>query len=502
VRARRLEIFVRALSRFAESFETAPVYIEGASRLLQRRQGLRRSDQATPGPSVSVRVPASSRPAPCEPKRPEPAFIVEREPPERTCEGTVRYHWRRRALTRLYFARGWFSSGEGERVGIVLWPPNYFDGPHDFTGNTVSYATAVRSIPRMSVQDFADDDLGPGGAYVTRCGGDPIRKDAFPQDAVFLPPSAFNDGPVAHRSRCWVTPHDPRVVGRVAMPVPNQGAEQTAEATNGSDATTGALDVSLLTYEPCFDLDREEWYVDVDLQTDRPSEPIVRFGLVRYQENALPGLEVSRPVTVLAPVLPARDVDITMDEAARTLSIVVYGRGSTGIRDLQPEKSLLDLVDSRLAAERARDFDTIKQPLLRIALFHETIDYNNQPTHREPIPLDLCAAADGMLEVKPLPIDQRSGNNEERSREILEWRCEIELPPDLDGFGPGQLVAHIEEVDRRMPATYREEPVQVSDIFDKETFLDSGPRFIARVPFLTIGSPKTPKPSCVQAITD
>jgi len=53
------------------------------------------------------------------------------------------------------------------------------------------------------------------------------------------------------------------------------------------------LNVSLITYAPRFDVELEQWYVDVGIEHDHEAEPFVRFGLVRYQANADKSLRVS-----------------------------------------------------------------------------------------------------------------------------------------------------------------------------------------------------------------
>lgn len=41
----------------------------------------------------------------------------------------------------------------------------------------------------------------------------------------------------------------------------------------------------------------------------------------------------------------------------------------------------------------------------------------------------------------------------------------------------------VEEIEIRMPATYTNEPIVEAKMFDPDTFVESGPRFCARVAF-------------------
>ena len=90
---------------------------------------------------------------------------------------------------RLWMRHGWFASGEGELLGVVLWPPRYYDPNAEKPANKDE--NLVRFNNRnISVATLEDTDLGPGGAFVSRWGGDPIRGEASPQFGVLIPPEA------------------------------------------------------------------------------------------------------------------------------------------------------------------------------------------------------------------------------------------------------------------------------------------------------------------------
>ena len=112
---------------------------------------------------------------------------------------------------------------------------------------------------------------------------------------------------------------------------------ETGEVVADESEAPEFLDVSLLTYEPCFDLDREEWYVDVDLHPSVATDPFVRFGLVRYQPNSIAAdLMVSEPVVVWAQLLPQRNVTLTHihrdGDVCVTATVAVPARPPSGSR--------------------------------------------------------------------------------------------------------------------------------------------------------------------------
>ena len=500
-RARRLRLTIRALSRFAETFETEPVYINKAEPLLRRRQALRQEEQSILSDSCEVWAPSTERPVACAPRRPEPSFLWERSATTK-CRGCVTHVVSRRAVTRVYFGRGWYSSGEGERVGVVLWPPAYFDKKeHDLEADNVS----AEDGRRMDITDFDDSYIGPAGAFITRWGGDPIRGDARPQKAVFIPPSAFADAEgFTGEPRCVDSPHKPYTVARALMPVRKATPENSAKDDRAqSPAQTDAIApekeagpdadhlieyrcVSLLTYEPCFDLDREEFYIDVDLRTYRPSEPFVRLGLVRYQAHAISeDLSVSEPVAVSMALLPPRRLEVTTTDAPGggcTLELTLTGPGSVGIKELGVAQTFKD---SKTRQQIIDNFAAIQRPLLRVAVFHESSDEEGGALLRTAVSSD-----DPEHELTPVVV------NEE-----LVWKLRFSISPaEIARLGSGQLAVYVEEFDRRLPATYSSEPVSLENQFDKKTLVDSGPRFSARVPFreLTVGTHKSKIPARAQ----
>lgn len=281
------------------------------------------------------------------------------------------------------------------------------------------------------------------------------------------------------------------MVDTALLPVRRQPKPEGPSSPAKAEPVYDYLPVTLLTFEPCFDLDREEWYVDVDLKPIRASEPFVRFGLVRYQENSIRDeLKLSEPVTVTMQLLPERNVEIAESVVPgsedRRVSISVSGLGSTDIRDIDPD-ILPGTEDER--KEWRNSFATLRRPKVKLSLFHEAKD-NTGAVLRTPLSKDdLRFEKDRLI----LPGQDPRTLESEPQFELPEaklvnatlvWSTTFDLQrPALDTLGGGRIVAYLEEVDRRMPASYRKEPVLPATMFSADTFVDSGPRFSARVPF-------------------
>ncbi|ESY08733.1 hypothetical protein NKJ16_24845 [Mesorhizobium sp. M0179] len=504
--ARKLTLDLVLVSRGAAAFETEPSYVGGKEQALFRRQPLKREEQAMKAASqIEVWMNSTKRPAAPDVRRPEPSFVFTRDLGKVENSETVTHTLERRARTRLYLGRGWFDSGEGERLGIVLWPPDY-----DKLDWTVLENNTVRVNGRnLDLKEFDDRDLGAGGAYATRWGGDPIREDDFAQKGYFIPGDAFadveelqpNDGKKSTKDEKTSTgravsanPHAPIFVTSALMPIPKAASPRPADPAATAEVVDNPefLPVSLIAYQPCFDLDREEWYVDVDLRANRASEPFVRFGLVRYQEHSISKtLTTSEPVTVQIQLLPRREVKVlvealpvadsakTLPAAGKRVTVTVSGRASRGIKEFAFNKlPMPDPVPKDWDPKTL--FAGLRLPKIRASVFHESGEGN--ALVRVPVPLEgwkVSRPGDDLpLEMTKVTWDKDPG---------MTWTQSFDLPEAAQrGFGPGRMVVYLEEFDLRMPASYREEPVKIETMFNPSTFVESGPRFSARVPFLEI----------------
>ena len=324
-KARKLKLSVRASARNELQMRTSNSGARDRQWLVAGKDVLPPKD--APPTIACVWLDAAVRPSDPVAYTPTPAF---------SWRPTADVGQERVALLRIPLSRGWFSSGEDERLGIVVWPPRAF-GDRKGSGDLAqvqdkldrdlapSLHTPMRN---MRLDEFVDEDLGPGGAFVTRWGSDPIRVASdFPNGT---PTRAFI-GQKAFRDVGRETPggFKAEVVTGVRMPVrttPNTLDNQIAEPPSLT------LDVSLILYTPRFDRETEQWYVDAEIEHPDEARPFLRLGLVRYQHHAPPELQVSYPVVQWVQLLPRRQVRAWLEApnaSRRDLHIEVCGLGET-----------------------------------------------------------------------------------------------------------------------------------------------------------------------------
>jgi hypothetical protein len=326
--ARKLELQLVATSRFSNLFpedEDTPKRVQTSDHFC-------------------AWLPATKRPDPISAKSLRPSFTWVHDAQAKFVPAIPGLTEARSVTTavrscsiRLPFDRPHFTSGEGERVGIVIWPPDLMlvADPKEIEGDHVR--RSEHEGQKIWLDDaFSDSDLGPGGDYVTRWGADPIREGPRPKGWL-IPAKAFSDFSTKAFSDC----PNPGVEfeANVLMPIPRKPDASQAGKSGGTpsdpptaDATKSAGDagsgnqgqessdtagrefmlVSLLTYEPRFDIDYERWYIDVHIDANNIPEPFIRLGLVRFQKHAREELQVSEPIAEWVQVMPKRAVSVSV----------------------------------------------------------------------------------------------------------------------------------------------------------------------------------------------
>lgn len=490
-KARIMQVRVNALSRSVDMLRTADRVAKAGDAWLSGVGLFYEQGELVPAEHVlpehqrnlsapaTVILPATRRPAKCDARAPVPVFQW------KNTRGSATTLIRRRdSVVRIPLGREWFSSGQGERLGIVLWPPNLLlSDASDLDMNKVPLRGEIERI--IDLHEFADTDLGAGGAFITRRGADPIEAGP-PQTHIFMSRADFPD---------LLRPSDDPLgaiyVDDVEMPLADDGSDVGTAAPgetkgNGEEAPP-PLRVALVTYEPRFDVEREEWYVDVRLRDGETASPFVRFGLVCYQPNTHRSLRCSRPVAQWVKPLPKRYISISLLPDQSGVVVTMTGRAATG-------RSWPAVVHPSEAGDASL-------PSMRVALFEDYVDDSGRPARRfqqfftkgedqnadAKILTPVNAAfekswKDGTVLVKPC----KSGFG--ATKDYALWRTTI----PLEGGG-GQLRLHVEEVEHFLPASFAVEPVTEQFMRAEGRFVQGGPRLAATFDLTEILVQQNPK---------
>ena len=240
------------------------------------------------GAPTVVDVPSSARPAAPVVHSVIPLFRWDLGP---EAEQPMARRHSRRAGVRIYLERPWFSSGEGELLGVLLAPLGAGD---DFP-------------PRVAGES--------GFPFVSKVGADPI----------------WESSPVPQRAmNVLMLENLLRVVDLDDRPQP--GRPVTAPASLPLTTVPGSPTVMVVGYQPQFNETRGLWYVDVALDPGDAFWPFVRLAVARYQPSSVPGCHLSAPVRCdFAQLPPERTLSVsrTDDSHVRVVLSGVVGRRDT-----------------------------------------------------------------------------------------------------------------------------------------------------------------------------
>ncbi|TGD72197.1 hypothetical protein E4634_16145 [Mangrovimicrobium sediminis] len=455
-KARLLEITPRIFCRSLNAMTSIRrVTTKGDKYVFLPREPVPGKHAVTIGKTKAALLPATVRPTKCDVSDKIPTVTFSWKCEEAGSGMHRKMRIRRMANIHIRLGREWFSSGLFERVGLVVWPP-YLRTPED-DGNIDEDYVPLRHGPDdddpelMVLRDFQDSDLGPGGAFVTRLGSDPIRGTTYDVDmgkigapGVFLPLKAFRD----------LESGNALFESALKMPF---GSATDSKEHGVEDLISDSLIVGVVHYEPKFDPDNEEWYVDVEIDPGYLPEPFVRLGLVRYQPYTRPDLKLSQPVTQWIQIMNERITELSIKDSK--VHILVQGLATLNMKPL---------LDNELEQE-------YRGPIMRVQLFSEVFS-SNGVTHRNHIPLignggQAMTAREGS---RPSLRMTRADCGDAR-RTTCQWEVSIELPAAFDPAA--RYVVHIEEIEFRRPTEYPIEPISTEILEGLDYFEESGPRF-------------------------
>ena len=279
---RKIDYHIVATTRFSEYF---PPEITSDQKNISRDSDpdaswrLHPEQRVTPKtPKTTFKVLNSARPAAPKVLYIVPTFKWE-PPPSET--GDRKHEWWHNAIgktmaskrtgngLRVYLERPWYSSGDEEKLGVVL-----------------------REVKGMSILESKSDVLKP---FVTQWGLDPIWNSALPK-----PSPQVGDFKLASASMAGLT----------------------LDELSGVTVAAAGHDVE-------YDTDRKLWFCDIEIDAGNSYYPFVRMALARFQPNSIPDAHLSRVVLAdFAQLTPDRTAAVTY-ATPNSLQVMVAGFGYT-----------------------------------------------------------------------------------------------------------------------------------------------------------------------------
>ncbi len=285
---RRVTYLPSGTTRYAEFFDPAQLPAE-----------------PVPGEAVTLDILSSARPA--------APLVLDAVPLLRWEEQTEPedpFAWRkvRRSGVRVWLARPWFSSGDGELLGVLVFDPDEWVQAAD---GSWSRQPKAQQAPDGATSLWAADPVVQHGGATTNATVPPLL--AFDQlvldsletaasESVGIRPPLGGEV-LGGRDRGW--PEGP------GNPVAVAGSVALRDVRNHPE-------VRVLGYQPEYDAESGRWFVDIALQETPALWPFVRLAVARYQPHSIEGCSLS-PVALTSWVqpLPTRTLTIGRPDARR-----------------------------------------------------------------------------------------------------------------------------------------------------------------------------------------
>jgi hypothetical protein len=268
---------------------------------------------------LTIDVPASARPA-----APKVLYVLPTFGWSQTGNGR-----KRRVGLRIYLDRPWYSSGDGELLGVVVahkpFPPQDQQPDlrgSDRSGHRQASTRRVVSDPIVEPPEPVSEKSAP---FITQWGTDPVSVGASMTSAFTPLPEQFLNANKVLEPNVWTAEGD-------------APGDPIGFAVVGFDVQFDPPDPSnpMLPADPNRHPHNGRWFCDIEIDTDGAYFPFLRLALVRFQPHGNPresafelplDLRVSRVVLAdFVQLAPGRSVTVTFDPNDTTrLTVSVSG---------------------------------------------------------------------------------------------------------------------------------------------------------------------------------
>jgi len=222
---------------------------------------------------------------------------------------------------RVYLARPWFSSGDGELLGVVLRnPPARLVATHVF-----DVMKPIQSLEKFDPQvGFRASRVRSGAALARMATADEaLRFTALKRIPLKLVPLNMGDDPLKSYVTAWGSDPVWRSAPIRSTPLVSNFSRHTAYAGALTlDELPESYSATVAGHEVAYDTDRKLWYCDIDIDPGDTYFPFVRLALARYQPHSLPNAHLSPVVMAdFMQIAPDREASVTpgLDRARVTV---------------------------------------------------------------------------------------------------------------------------------------------------------------------------------------
>ncbi|MFN2184785.1 MAG: hypothetical protein ACK2UU_12370 [Anaerolineae bacterium] len=277
-------------------------------------------------------IPNSARPM-----APDLSYVLPTFRWERQDEGDHRKHVRYGKAVRVWLRRPWFSSGDGEQLGIVLKPGIKLPRNWRWLDHTLELSARelASRAPRVSMRSLGEIRVGTGttlersvDANISHGASTSVAGNISGVIAAgSILPGAEE---IAKMLRPYTTSWGSDPVWKSALPeqpptVVDFPGHVGYAAGLSLDELPGTVRVNVAAHEVHYDCHRKLWYCDIEIDPGETYFPFVRLALARYQPRSVPNAHLSRVVmTDFVQLAPDRTAEMQLSATGAELTVKGY----------------------------------------------------------------------------------------------------------------------------------------------------------------------------------
>jgi hypothetical protein len=283
---RKVSYHGMATTRFREFFPTTITSDPVSIQTTESQVG----EDDEPRPELVRHILSSARPS-----APEIVYVLPTFEWARDEEDAKRTHVRKGNGVRVYLRRPWFSSGDGELLGVVVQNPPLRSRHFRPAKRTGVRRAAAQPVVRLEpVRQPPSPSPIPAGDIVVDSGSSLAFTTPFLNLPYVIAVARDRLGPYVTdwaSDPVWESPEPRR------MPTISDFPRHVAHATGLTlEELTPAETVAAAGHEVFFDPSRTLWYCDIDVAASSTYFPFVRLALARFQPRSLADAHLSRVV--------------------------------------------------------------------------------------------------------------------------------------------------------------------------------------------------------------
>lgn len=294
-------------------------------------------------PGLEHHILSSARPA-----APEVLYVLPTFRWERQEGGASRTHVRHGNAVRVWLRRPWFSSGDGEQLGVILEPAVRFPRGWERIADAEMLSTDLLRQPRVIPQPFRGVVGPPRPTELVAAPAGPAADFLAPANSlvnVDVLGLAAAPTPTAEEKRQMLRPYvtawgsDPVWKSALAALPPTVAAfpRHAGYATGLTlEELPSSVTVFMAAHDVHFDRARKLWYCDIEIDAGNAYYPFVRLALARYQPHSLPDLHLSRVVmTDFIQLVPDRTAQVARGRGGAAITVRGFS-GRNFLADVSP----------------------------------------------------------------------------------------------------------------------------------------------------------------------